>query len=151
MSLGAAGVDPGSAPDATGARNSNKIPTTTDNDLFTRAVSKYRDAFLEQHSHLAEDERLRLWTQQLPQFIDGTSNVPNLIPYVQTGRFHFYDQNALLTIIEELYLAESVEVLASLSHQPSALRWRTLWDFRLPLPSNLLMKLKLSAPEQWTR
>ncbi|CBF78542.1 hypothetical protein AN7362.2 [Aspergillus nidulans FGSC A4] len=80
MSLGAAGVDPGSAPDATGARNSNNIPTTTDDDLFTRAVSKYRDAFLEQHSHLAEDERLRLWAQQLPQFIDGTSNVPNLIP-----------------------------------------------------------------------
>ncbi|KAL4761003.1 uncharacterized protein BDW70DRAFT_150430 [Aspergillus foveolatus] len=80
MSIGAAGVDPGSALEATGARNSNKTPTTTDYDLFTRAVSKYRDAFLEQHSHLAEDERLRLWTQQLPQFIDGTSNVPNLIP-----------------------------------------------------------------------
>ncbi|KAL4746082.1 hypothetical protein BDW72DRAFT_185676 [Aspergillus terricola var. indicus] len=86
MSIGAAGVDPGSAPEATGVHNSNKTPTTTNDDLFTRAVSKYRDAFLEQHSHLAEDERLRLWTQQLPQFIDGTSNVPNLIPRTSSGR-----------------------------------------------------------------
>jgi hypothetical protein len=121
MSIGTAGVDPGSAPEATGVHNSNKIPTTIDNDLFTRAVSKYRDAFLEQHSHLAEDERLRLWTQQLPQFIDGTSNVPNLIPYVPTGCFFSMITNSLLTIIEdERHLAGSVEVLASPSHQPSA-------------------------------
>ncbi|KAL4737151.1 hypothetical protein BDV11DRAFT_172208 [Aspergillus similis] len=86
MSIGTAAVDPEPAPEATGVHNRNKVPTTTDNDLFTRAVSKYRDAFLEQHSHLAEDERLRLWTQQLPQFIDGTSNVPNLIPRTPSGK-----------------------------------------------------------------
>lgn len=43
-----------------------------DDDLFTRAVSGYREAFLDRHKHLSEAERKLAWTQRLSQFItDG--------------------------------------------------------------------------------
>ncbi|OKL62845.1 hypothetical protein UA08_01817 [Talaromyces atroroseus] len=42
-------------------------------DLFTRAVSGYRDVFWNQHQHLSESERNRLWTQRLSQFITNES------------------------------------------------------------------------------
>lgn len=38
-------------------------------DLFTRAVSGYRDVFWNEHQHLSESERNRLWKQRLSQFI----------------------------------------------------------------------------------
>ncbi|KAL4988122.1 hypothetical protein BDW68DRAFT_159782 [Aspergillus falconensis] len=85
MSIETDGVNFESAPGAPDVNNSSETTATTDGDLFARAVSKYRDAFLEQHSYLAENERLQLWTQQLSQFIDGTSS-----PYghVDSGRIY---------------------------------------------------------------
>lgn len=45
----------------------------TDDELFTRAISGYRDAFLVQHSHLSESERNHLWSQRLSQFMTVTA------------------------------------------------------------------------------
>ncbi|KAJ5354404.1 uncharacterized protein N7496_012837 [Penicillium cataractarum] len=39
-----------------------------DEQLFTRAMTSYREAFLVRHSHLPESQRHQLWTQQLNQF-----------------------------------------------------------------------------------
>lgn len=53
--------------------------STADDELFTRAISSFRDYFLVQHAHLPESERNQLWTQRLSQFMapsstsDGTS------------------------------------------------------------------------------
>lgn len=41
-----------------------------DDELFTRAISGYRDAFLVRHSNLPEFERNRLWRQRISAFID---------------------------------------------------------------------------------
>ncbi|KKK22296.1 hypothetical protein AOCH_007672 [Aspergillus ochraceoroseus] len=43
-----------------------------DDELFTRAISSYRDVFLDQYSHLPELERNQLWSQRLSQFIPDT-------------------------------------------------------------------------------
>ncbi|KAK1142761.1 hypothetical protein N8T08_007393 [Aspergillus melleus] len=48
--------------------------TMADDELFTRAISGYRDAFLVQHSHLPESERNQLWGQRLSQFIPATAS-----------------------------------------------------------------------------
>ncbi|KAJ5592026.1 uncharacterized protein N7459_002395 [Penicillium hispanicum] len=40
-----------------------------DDELFTRAISGYRDVFLVQHSHLSEVERNQLWSQRISQFL----------------------------------------------------------------------------------
>ncbi|KAL4975560.1 hypothetical protein BDW66DRAFT_137161 [Aspergillus desertorum] len=74
MSIETAGTNFESAPVALDLDKSAETSSTTDGELFARAVSKYREAFLEQHSHLTENERLQSWTQQLSHFIDGTSS-----------------------------------------------------------------------------
>ncbi|KAF4254153.1 hypothetical protein KXX25_004676 [Aspergillus fumigatus] len=48
--------------------------TMADDELFTRAISGYRDAFLDRHSHLPEAERNRLWSQRLSQFLPATAS-----------------------------------------------------------------------------
>jgi hypothetical protein len=48
--------------------------TMADDELFTRAISGYRDAFLDRHSHLPESERNRLWSQRLSQFLPATAS-----------------------------------------------------------------------------
>lgn len=46
-----------------------------DDDLFTRAVSGYRDAFWDRHQHLSEAERNLAWSQRLSQFMtDGNAS-----------------------------------------------------------------------------
>lgn len=40
-----------------------------DDELFTSAISGYREAFLVQHAHLSEPERNQLWIERLSQFI----------------------------------------------------------------------------------
>ncbi|PWY89084.1 hypothetical protein BO70DRAFT_285364 [Aspergillus heteromorphus CBS 117.55] len=45
-----------------------------DDELFTRAISGYRDAFLVRHSHLTESERNELWSQRLSQFMTTTAS-----------------------------------------------------------------------------
>lgn len=52
----------------------NMAVTMADDELFTRAISGYRDAFLVQHSHLPESERNQLWGQRLSQFIPATAS-----------------------------------------------------------------------------
>lgn len=44
-----------------------------DEDLFTRAISGYREVFWCQNAHLSEEERNRLWTQRLSFFIPTPS------------------------------------------------------------------------------
>ncbi|EED13638.1 conserved hypothetical protein [Talaromyces stipitatus ATCC 10500] len=54
--------------------------STADDDLFTRAVSGYREAFWDRHQHLSEAERNLAWTQRLSQFItagSSTSSIPS--------------------------------------------------------------------------
>ncbi|KAL4892517.1 hypothetical protein BDV59DRAFT_193692 [Aspergillus ambiguus] len=46
--------------------------TAADDELFTRAISGYRDAFLVRYAHLPEAERMRLWTQRLSEFMSPT-------------------------------------------------------------------------------
>ncbi|OJJ69590.1 hypothetical protein ASPBRDRAFT_32415 [Aspergillus brasiliensis CBS 101740] len=48
--------------------------TMADDELFTRAISGYRDAFLDRHSHLPESERNELWSQRLSQFMTTTAS-----------------------------------------------------------------------------
>ncbi|RAL04640.1 uncharacterized protein BO80DRAFT_483071 [Aspergillus ibericus CBS 121593] len=48
--------------------------TMADDELFTRAISGYRDAFLVRHSHLPESERNELWSQRLSQFMTTTAS-----------------------------------------------------------------------------
>ncbi|PYH78812.1 hypothetical protein BO82DRAFT_149661 [Aspergillus uvarum CBS 121591] len=48
--------------------------TMADDELFTRAISGYRDAFLVRHSHLPESERNQLWSQRLSQFMTTTAS-----------------------------------------------------------------------------
>ncbi|CAL5867141.1 uncharacterized protein PFLUO_LOCUS1353 [Penicillium psychrofluorescens] len=45
-----------------------------DDELFTRAISGYREAFLVQHSHLSESERNQLWSQRLSQFLPANND-----------------------------------------------------------------------------
>ncbi|KAJ5625359.1 hypothetical protein N7510_001668 [Penicillium lagena] len=45
-----------------------------DDELFTRAISGYREAFLVQHSHLSESERNQLWSQRLSQFLPANDD-----------------------------------------------------------------------------
>ncbi|KAL4980966.1 hypothetical protein BDW66DRAFT_1764 [Aspergillus desertorum] len=54
--------------------------TIADDELFTRAISGYRDAFLEQHAHLPESERNQLWSQRLSQFMPTTTAVSPTSP-----------------------------------------------------------------------
>ncbi|KAL3473353.1 hypothetical protein BJX99DRAFT_199608 [Aspergillus californicus] len=54
--------------------------TPADDELFTRAISGYRDVFLDQHSHLSEAERNHLWSQRLSQFIPATTAVAPTTP-----------------------------------------------------------------------
>lgn len=50
------------------------MTVTLDDELFTSAISGYREAFLVQHSHLSEDERNQLWIEQLRRFIPAPSD-----------------------------------------------------------------------------
>jgi hypothetical protein len=43
-------------------------------ELFTNAISGYREAFLVQHSHLSESERNELWIEQLSQCIPAANH-----------------------------------------------------------------------------
>ncbi|EAW24495.1 uncharacterized protein NFIA_040710 [Aspergillus fischeri NRRL 181] len=45
-----------------------------DDDLFTRAISGYRKAFLLRHNHLPESDRNQLWIQRLNQFMPACNN-----------------------------------------------------------------------------
>ncbi|KAF7589703.1 hypothetical protein BBP40_003950 [Aspergillus hancockii] len=58
-----------------------------DDELFTRAISGYRDAFLVRHSHLSETERNELWSQRLSQFMPATasSSSPSYRPVPGSG------------------------------------------------------------------
>lgn len=52
-----------------------------DDDLFTRAVSGYRDAFWDRHQHLSEAERNLAWSQRLSQFMtDGNASTSKTSP-----------------------------------------------------------------------
>lgn len=52
-----------------------------DDDLFTRAVSGYRDAFWDRNQHLSEAERNIAWTQRLSQFMtDGNASTSKTSP-----------------------------------------------------------------------
>ncbi|KAF7716536.1 Uncharacterized protein PECH_005176 [Penicillium ucsense] len=57
-------------------------PIDDDEQLFTRAMTSYREAFLVRLAHLPEAQRHDLWRQQLNQFIPGcegeSSSAPNL-------------------------------------------------------------------------
>ncbi|KAE8399561.1 hypothetical protein BDV37DRAFT_275190 [Aspergillus pseudonomiae] len=58
-----------------------------DEELFKRAISGYRDAFLDRHSHLSEAERNELWSQQLNQFMPTAAAVssPSYRPVSGSG------------------------------------------------------------------
>lgn len=49
----------------------------TDDELFTRAVSGYKEAFWSQHQHLSESQRGELWAQRLSQFLTTTTSTTN--------------------------------------------------------------------------
>ncbi|KAL4900738.1 hypothetical protein BDW74DRAFT_92753 [Aspergillus multicolor] len=55
--------------------------TMADDDLFTRAINGYRDAFLDQHAHLPETERNQLWSQRLSQFMPTNTVTPSTPAY----------------------------------------------------------------------
>ncbi|OGE50799.1 hypothetical protein PENARI_c015G05127 [Penicillium arizonense] len=47
-----------------------------DDELFTRAISGYREVFLVQHSHLSESEQIQLWRERLGQFMPAPQDEP---------------------------------------------------------------------------
>ncbi|KAJ5706723.1 hypothetical protein N7488_006524 [Penicillium malachiteum] len=50
-----------------------------DDELFMRAISGYRDAFLDRYSHLPEAERMQLWSSRISPFIpaiNGDDSTP---------------------------------------------------------------------------
>ncbi|KAL4920763.1 hypothetical protein BDW62DRAFT_163755 [Aspergillus aurantiobrunneus] len=57
------------------------VTAADDDELFTRAISGYRDVFLDQHSHLPEPERMQLWSQRLSQFMPTTAVSPTTSAY----------------------------------------------------------------------
>ncbi|KAJ5091082.1 hypothetical protein NUU61_005952 [Penicillium alfredii] len=57
---------------------------SADDELFTRAISGYRDAFLVQHSHLPEPQRHQLWSQRLSQFIPARAH--DYLPSGNSGK-----------------------------------------------------------------
>ncbi|KAL2833975.1 hypothetical protein BJY01DRAFT_89462 [Aspergillus pseudoustus] len=52
-----------------------------DDELFTRAISGYRDVFLDQYSHLPEEQRNQLWSEKLSQFMSPTAVSPTTPAY----------------------------------------------------------------------
>ncbi|KAL3467309.1 hypothetical protein BJX64DRAFT_274018 [Aspergillus heterothallicus] len=52
-----------------------------DDELFTRAISGYRDVFLDQYSHLPEEQRNQLWSEKLSQFMPPTTVSPTTPAY----------------------------------------------------------------------
>ncbi|KAF3391703.1 hypothetical protein F1880_007911 [Penicillium rolfsii] len=62
-------------------------PADDDEQLFARAMTSYREAFLVRHAHLPESQRHQLWRQQLTRFIPVIENDPSVPPQVlpQTG------------------------------------------------------------------
>lgn len=54
--------------------------TIPDDELFTRAISSYREAFWVQLAHLPESERNQLWSQCLSQFLSPTASANYFIP-----------------------------------------------------------------------
>uniref|UniRef100_A0A093VSU7 Arginine--tRNA ligase n=1 Tax=Talaromyces marneffei PM1 TaxID=1077442 RepID=A0A093VSU7_TALMA len=62
-------------------RSTNMAVSIADDDLFTRAVSGYRDAFWDRNQHLSEAERNIAWTQRLSQFMtDGNASTSKTSP-----------------------------------------------------------------------
>ncbi|OQE36722.1 hypothetical protein PENCOP_c011G02797 [Penicillium coprophilum] len=57
-----------------------------DDELFTSAISGYREAFLVQHSNLSEDERNQLWIERLSQFIPAKDRDTNWRPAAGLGK-----------------------------------------------------------------
>ncbi|KAL2817203.1 hypothetical protein BJX63DRAFT_419745 [Aspergillus granulosus] len=63
-----------------------------DDELFTRAVSSYRDVFLDQYSHLSEEQRNQLWSQRLSQFMHPPSVSPTTTAYRRVSGSSIPDQ-----------------------------------------------------------
>ncbi|CEJ57851.1 hypothetical protein PMG11_06529 [Penicillium brasilianum] len=61
-------------------------PVDDDEQLFTRAMTSYREAFLVRHAHLPESQRHQLWTRQLSQFIPAIDNEPTPAPVLSSGK-----------------------------------------------------------------
>ncbi|KAJ6129408.1 hypothetical protein N7512_002188 [Penicillium capsulatum] len=57
-----------------------------DDELFTRAMFGYRQAFLVRHSHLPESERNHLWKQRISQFIPAIDHEPSTAPAGNPGK-----------------------------------------------------------------
>lgn len=57
-----------------------------DDELFTRAMTGYRQAFLVRHSHLPESERNDLWKQRISQFIPAIDYEPIAAPSGNPGK-----------------------------------------------------------------
>jgi hypothetical protein len=57
-----------------------------DDELFTSAISGYREAFLVQHSHLSETERNQLWIERLSQFIPASNDRNDCKPVGNPGK-----------------------------------------------------------------
>jgi hypothetical protein len=58
-------------------------PVDDDEQLFTRAMTSYREAFLVRHAHLPESQRHDLWRQQITRFIPAIENnsaPPQVLP-----------------------------------------------------------------------
>ncbi|KAL4903147.1 hypothetical protein BDW74DRAFT_156725 [Aspergillus multicolor] len=68
------GASAGSAPEAINPVDSARTATLNDDGLFSRAMSGYRDHFMDKHSYLPVNERLVLWEQRLSQFLPGGSD-----------------------------------------------------------------------------
>ncbi|KAL3497153.1 hypothetical protein BJX62DRAFT_231766 [Aspergillus germanicus] len=64
-----------------------------DDELFTRAISGYRDVFLDQYSHLPEEQRNQLWSQKLSQFMPPTAVSPTAPAYRPVSGSSILGQN----------------------------------------------------------
>jgi hypothetical protein len=112
-----------------------------DDELFTNAISSYREAFLVQHSHLPESERNQLWVERLSQFIPVSNRrdincqpagslgkrtrrdaTPRTLPYSESGLPRAKRRATVcvtLVTCSRLLRSSDLPVLSSLDRHPS--------------------------------
>lgn len=114
--------------------------TKADDELFTRAISGYRDAFLVEFSHLPESERNELWSRRLQQFL--TTPVSNIPKVRGSGTFgHDISTSKSAKRARQDTASRTLPGSGSGSGLPLAKRQATVCDLGLLSPPSLCLSV----------
>lgn len=111
--------------------------TKADDELFTRAISGYRDAFLVEHSHLPEPERNELWSRRLRQFMTA----PDTSTPHQAHDSGTFGHGASTLEKSGKRTRQDTSRIPTGSGPPLAKRRVTVCDLGLLLPNSLPLRL----------